>query len=239
MASRCPAHKLGSHWDFPKIELEMADTKVYARHFQTLTKIVGDADPSDQKSTAKDKLAKLSAQQFSELSTDVYDEVVRREVKDFPFLPVDVQFHPKRNQARQKLATLQLARFQELCRDVKWEIEQRFPEIGKISQGSLQNLAASAPLSNLAVKGLKGKEDSVRSNDSLNLMGSNHQLAPNVPNEIARKDGEIAKLKRELNDSRQQNLKLESALNAKSNECSELKADYDNQVSVINSQLGY
>ena len=86
---------------------------------------------------ARDKLLRLSAVQFQELSTDVYDELLRR--KDFEnappnerekrpaFLLPKENFHPKRNQARQKLSTLPITRFTALATDVFFELERRFP----------------------------------------------------------------------------------------------------------------
>ena len=86
---------------------------------------------------ARDKLLRLSPVQFQELSTDVFDELLRRQssssrprngpgqVPDF-LLPKE-NFHPKRNQARQKLATLPPPRFQDLATDVFYELERRFP----------------------------------------------------------------------------------------------------------------
>ncbi|KAL9079419.1 MAG: hypothetical protein Q9157_001718, partial [Trypethelium eluteriae] len=83
---------------------------------------------------ARDKLLRLSMGQFEELSTDVYDELRRREdmrlgrAKNVPrfLLPIK-DFHPKRNQARQKLATLPPDRFRQLATDVFYELERRFP----------------------------------------------------------------------------------------------------------------
>ena len=90
---------------------------------------------------ARDKLLRLSAVQFQELSTDVYDELLRRQSSarqsksapgsspgDVPtFLQAKENFHPKRNQARQKLSTLPPARFRDLATDVFYELERRFP----------------------------------------------------------------------------------------------------------------
>jgi len=66
----------------------------------------------------REKLTKLSKQQFHELSTDVYDEMKRKvdckikpALEQLPFLQVRDEFHPKRNQTRQKLATLPPERF--------------------------------------------------------------------------------------------------------------------------------
>ncbi|KAF9884318.1 component of the polarisome [Aspergillus nanangensis] len=90
-------------------------------------------------SKARDKLLRLSATQFHELSTDVYDELLRRQQAmpspsrpprpDIPpFLPPRGDFHEKRNQARQKLASLQHQRFRDLATDVYTELERRFPQ---------------------------------------------------------------------------------------------------------------
>lgn len=83
---------------------------------------------------ARDKLLRLSPTQFHELSTDVYDELLRREDdrarrgQDVPryLLPKNT-FHPKRNQARQKLSTLHPDRFRQLATDVFFELERRLP----------------------------------------------------------------------------------------------------------------
>lgn len=74
---------------------------------------------------ANNKLAKLTDSQFTELSTDVYDELSRRLKQADAFLYVCAEFHPKRNQARQKLATLSGTRFKELVKDVYFETTRR------------------------------------------------------------------------------------------------------------------
>lgn len=88
---------------------------------------------------ARDKLLRLSPIQFQELSTDVYDELLRREderagiesgapERTAPrFLLPKSNFHPKRNQARQKLSTLASKKFRELATDVLFELERRVP----------------------------------------------------------------------------------------------------------------
>ncbi|KAF8650048.1 hypothetical protein AX16_005438 [Volvariella volvacea WC 439] len=87
------------------------------------------------RSSAREKLTRLTVQQFGELTTDVYDELVRRRhSKDVLFLPIREDYHPKRNQARQKLATLPLNRFEDLSSDVYYEMSRRYPElVGEIS----------------------------------------------------------------------------------------------------------
>ncbi|UZJ56293.1 hypothetical protein CBS101457_005613 [Exobasidium rhododendri] len=84
------------------------------------------------RTNAREKLTRLSQQQFTELSTDVYDELMRRinnarAGTEMPHLAVREEFHPKRNQARQKLATLPKNRFKDLSSDVFFELERRFP----------------------------------------------------------------------------------------------------------------
>ena len=100
---------------------------------QSLRDEKGNAKPN----RARDKLLRLSAVQFEELSTDVYDELLRRQSSSGqqmngpgqvpPYLLPKENFHPKRNQARQKLATLPPTRFQDLATDVFYELERRFP----------------------------------------------------------------------------------------------------------------
>ena len=92
----------------------------------------GNMGPRQNK--ARDKLLRLSMGQFEELSTDVYDELRRREdmrlgrAKNVPRFLLPIKgFHPKRNHARQKLAGLPPERFRELGTDVLQELERRFP----------------------------------------------------------------------------------------------------------------
>lgn len=104
---------------------------------------------------ARDKLLRLSVTQFMELSTDVYDELLRREddrigrVQNVPAsLPPKQNFHPKRNQARQKLSTLPVERFRQLATDVFYELERRIPrfvgtDIDRPSSSASSNRAPS------------------------------------------------------------------------------------------------
>jgi len=97
-------------------------------------------DPNDRnqkQKTARDKLLRLSKVQFQELSTDVYDELQRRQLANDtqssgsipPHLPPNELLHPKRNQARMKLSTLPMPRFKELARDVFDELDRRYPHL--------------------------------------------------------------------------------------------------------------
>jgi hypothetical protein len=114
-----------------------------AEHYRVLKGYLApyltDEKGNPRPSRAKDKLTRLSPVQFQELSTDVYDESLRREqdrMRGGPgapgnetpkFLLPKTNFHPKRNQARQKLSTLPLERFRQLATDVFYELERRFP----------------------------------------------------------------------------------------------------------------
>lgn len=91
---------------------------------------------------ARRKLPRLTAHQFHELSSDCYEELLRRAKaalrrpaahpaygSDVPSaLPVREDMHPRRNAARQKLAGLALERFQDMLGDVHFELGRRYPE---------------------------------------------------------------------------------------------------------------
>ncbi|OXV08937.1 hypothetical protein Egran_03299 [Elaphomyces granulatus] len=110
-----------------------------AHHYHSLKRFLQNPDRPNK---ARDKLLRLSATQFHELSTDVYDELVRREQATGgpgrpprldipPFLPPRNDFHEKRNQARLKMSSLQQQRFKDLATDVFCELERRFPHFTK------------------------------------------------------------------------------------------------------------
>ena len=112
-----------------------------SQHYAILRRFLGQSirdEKGDLKQNrARDKLLRLSGVQFQELSTDVYDELLRRQSAQGqqtngpgqvpPYLLPRDNFHPKRNQARQKLATLPPPRFRDLATDVFYELERRFP----------------------------------------------------------------------------------------------------------------
>ncbi|KAG9220958.1 hypothetical protein CCMSSC00406_0002442 [Pleurotus cornucopiae] len=108
-------------------------------HFEELSSYLAAylaRSPPNSRSSARQKLTRLTIQQFHELSTDVYDELVRRKKEnEIPFLPVREEFHPKRNQARQKLATLPTSRFEDLSSDVYFELARRYPEFKEDPSG--------------------------------------------------------------------------------------------------------
>lgn len=108
-------------------------------HFDELSRYLAvylAKSPPNSRTTARQKLTRLTIQQFHELSTDVYDELMRRKNEnEVPFLPVREDFHPKRNQARQKLATLPTSRFEDLSSDVYFELSRRYPEFKEDPSG--------------------------------------------------------------------------------------------------------
>ncbi|KJZ77478.1 hypothetical protein HIM_03202 [Hirsutella minnesotensis 3608] len=119
-----------------------------------------DANSRQQPNKARDKLLRLSSVQFYELSTDVYDELMRRQAlqrtppnaPNTPpsFLLPEKTFHPKRNQARQRLSSLGPPRFRDLAADVYHEIERRFPQFagGDIPRiGSAMSMRGGGPVS--------------------------------------------------------------------------------------------
>lgn len=115
------------------------DEGILGEHYITLKNFLNSRDSmaKSQPNKARDKLLRLSPVQFYELSTDVYDELIRRQaVARMPpnapkgpptFLLPEKMFHPKRNQARQRLSSLGPPRFRDLAADVFHELERRFP----------------------------------------------------------------------------------------------------------------
>lgn len=116
---------------------------VLSEHYISLKRFLSatsrDGNPKPPPNKARDKLQRLTGVQFLELSTDVFDELKRRELAarrppNAPpgtgppdYLLPEENFHPKRNQARQKLSSLGPARFRDLATDVFCELERRFP----------------------------------------------------------------------------------------------------------------
>ncbi|CAK9779360.1 hypothetical protein CC85DRAFT_313932 [Cutaneotrichosporon oleaginosum] len=109
---------------------------VHWRALKDFLTAFGNKESPTARASAREKLTRLTRLQFLELSTDVYDELMRRLAEESnnpdntvaPFLPVRDDFHPKRNQARQKLATLPKNRFKDLASDVFFELCRRYPE---------------------------------------------------------------------------------------------------------------
>ncbi|KAI6783089.1 uncharacterized protein J7T54_000591 [Emericellopsis cladophorae] len=118
---------------------DQIDDSVLQNHYHALKLFLHGRDPNGKNppNKARDKLLRLSSVQFYELSTDVYDELIRRQsaarappnAPNAPpsFLLPEKTFHPKRNQARQRLSSLGPPRFRDLATDVFHELERRFP----------------------------------------------------------------------------------------------------------------
>ncbi|KAB5578644.1 hypothetical protein GE09DRAFT_1214802 [Coniochaeta sp. 2T2.1] len=116
---------------------------ILGEHYVSLKRFLSektrDGRPNAPPNKARDKLQRLTGVQFLELSTDVYDELKRREAVQRrpsnnnnaggppPYLMPENNFHPKRNQARQKLSSLGPPRFRDLATDVFCELERRYP----------------------------------------------------------------------------------------------------------------
>ncbi|KAJ6783924.1 hypothetical protein PWT90_11040 [Aphanocladium album] len=126
------------------------DEGVLHEHYLTLRVFLNSRDSAakQQPNKARDKLLRLSSVQFYELSTDVFDELMRRQAsaripanapnRPPAFLLPEKTFHPKRNQARQRLSSLGHPRFRDLAADVFSELERRFPKFvgGDIPRGN-------------------------------------------------------------------------------------------------------
>ncbi|CAG8561313.1 7706_t:CDS:10 [Paraglomus occultum] len=134
----------------------LADMETAIVHYEAFKNYLATPSAIEQAGTAgsrkdaREKLTRLSKQQFQELSIDVYDELSRRLMNDneVPYLRVCDEFHPKRNQARRKLATLPMNRFKDLASDVYFELERRYPELKDMmfpSTSQPQNSSLAAP----------------------------------------------------------------------------------------------
>lgn len=130
------------------------DESVMHEHYRALKSFLTVRDPNlkTPPNKARDKLLRLSSVQFYELSTDVYDELIRRQAaarappnnNNGPpaFLLPEKTFHPKRNQARQRLSSLGHPRFRDLAADVFHELERRFP---RFAGGEILVVAVACP----------------------------------------------------------------------------------------------
>ncbi|KAI9789442.1 MAG: component of the polarisome [Piccolia ochrophora] len=148
---------------------------------------------------ARDKLLRLTAVQFQELSTDVFDELVRRQnVASFArgggpperkppafLLPKDT-FHPKRNQARQKLSSLTYERFRDLAMDVYYELERRFPrflggDLDRVGSPASSIRSGRGPGPFMRGPGPPGPRKGYPSGSSLGPMGPGNELGRPLP----------------------------------------------------------
>ncbi|KAG8829878.1 component of the polarisome [Serendipita sp. 399] len=116
----------------PQSQQQLDSKQIAKTHYDELQVFLSahvSKEAPNTRSSAREKLTRLTKQQFQELSTDVYDELIRRNAKsETPHLPNREDFHPKRNQARQKLSTLPKTRFKDLASDVYFELGRRYPE---------------------------------------------------------------------------------------------------------------
>ncbi|KAL2178762.1 uncharacterized protein P884DRAFT_196640 [Thermothelomyces heterothallicus CBS 202.75] len=151
-------------------ELVLSEHYISLKRFLSATSRDGNPKPPPNK--ARDKLQRLTGVQFLELSTDVYDELKRREAASRrppnappgtgppEYLLPEENFHPKRNQARQKLSSLGAPRFRDLATDVFCELERRFPRFagGDIPRvGSPMSVRGGPPSrSQTPVNGMNG-----------------------------------------------------------------------------------
>jgi len=137
-------------------QFEAALSEHYVALKRYLAASLRDEKGNPRPNRARDKLLRLSAIQFQELSTDVFDELMRRQQSSRrpssgngpdggppPYLLPKDAFHPKRNQARQKLSTLPSPRFRDLATDVFYELERRFP---RFTGGDIARIGSPASM---------------------------------------------------------------------------------------------
>ncbi|KJA19997.1 hypothetical protein HYPSUDRAFT_217242 [Hypholoma sublateritium FD-334 SS-4] len=94
------------------------------------------ANPS---SSRKFKLTKLTNDRFYELSTDVHNEIVRRNIQnEVRFIRVRMDFDEKRSKALQSLAKMANDRLQDISSEIYFEMERRYPELKHESESSIK-----------------------------------------------------------------------------------------------------
>ncbi|KAF8918077.1 hypothetical protein CPB85DRAFT_1430693 [Mucidula mucida] len=120
---------------FSDIDYRMIES--FKTHFEEFSKslvaylanVLLQTAPPDWRSSSRQKLTRITMHHFHELSTDAYDELMRRQYgSTVPFLLSRDDFHPRRNQFRQELSTLPINRFHDLASDVLHELSRRYPE---------------------------------------------------------------------------------------------------------------
>jgi hypothetical protein len=209
--------------------------------------------------TAKDKLSRLPADQFLDVSTDLSDEINRRlhRSKAMPFLPVRQDLIPKRNQARQKMATLPVPRFKELAMGIFLEIENRFPSIADRYNDTYRSRSKSRERSRINTSQDRTFSPSRpdQSRDRINTSESDKiaRMRTDYENEI---DLLRHQIKTETRDFETENQRLTDALNNQDASTEELNGklrvvneenkflqdDYNDQLQVtfgFDFQLGY
>jgi Spa2 homology domain (SHD) of GIT len=152
--------------------------------------------------TARKKLVKLTHKQFQELSTDVYDELIRRENNletdhgtvaspsmifsnslsiSVPFLPPRDDLHPKRNHARQNLATLLTDRFEDLSSEIYYELLRRHPEFK-------EETSPNTPVSDYDPYTFYASSGRRPSQDTIPTVRSEHQDLARCPSDASGSD---------------------------------------------------
>lgn len=97
---------------------------------------VSESPPHHQSLSASlTKLSKFSLKHLLELSTDIYDELVRRRELNGSelrgHLPERPDIHPRRNYARRQIGGLTAGRLSDMCKDLIAEHERRFPDLAE------------------------------------------------------------------------------------------------------------
>lgn len=171
-------------------EAVLGEHYIALKRYLSSTSKDGRANPPPNK--ARDKLLRLSSVQFLELSTDVFDELMRRQAysRRPPNAPPNVgppsyllpedTFHPKRNQARQKLSTLGSPRFRDLATDVFCELERRIPrfiagEVPRMSTPGMPPSRAGTPM------GMRGPNGMRRPSDASSIRSAAQRINGDYP----------------------------------------------------------
>ncbi|RSL77684.1 hypothetical protein CEP52_017700, partial [Fusarium oligoseptatum] len=154
---------LQGYTNYLTLTLTRGPTRQRSEQYLAFRVVLDTRDPKykQQLNKPNPKLLRLTPTQLYQLSTDVFDELIRRQAPSSPngrpaFLLPNNAFSSTRNQTRQRLSAVGSPRFRDLLADVAYEIKRRIPHLARAyleqtenrmssTQGDLVNPQSSTP----------------------------------------------------------------------------------------------